>query len=230
MSNQWKDFLSDSKRAMLFVFLVMSGFVITSLFTRFMIWNEGRPGFTFDDPLIKCLHPVNLSRFTMSLTLIPIFIGMVLIFRKPAGAVYFFFGVIIICSLRTITLYLIPLEPPPGIIPLTDPVIEKLFYGNNVLLKDLFFSGHTANIVIIGLLSDSKLYRNFMFLCAGVVGLFLIWQHAHYSIDVIAAPFFALLAYKMCIFTGNKTLLKECTSFQCHGSISGRYQRLDKVT
>ena len=226
MNNQWKEFISDKKRAILFGFLLVTCLFFVSMFTRFMIWNEGRAGYILNDHILNIFQPINLSRLTMSLTLIPIFIGMLLIFRKPASTVYFFFLGIFICVLRALTLYLVPLDPPLGIIPLTDPIIEKLFYGGNVLKKDLFFSGHTANIIIIGLLADIKIYRNIMYACAAIVGFLLMWQHVHYSIDVFAAPFFAVLAYKMSVYAGNHTLLRQFKSIQCNGSIFGKYQGL----
>ena len=102
---------------------------------------------------------------------------------------------------------LVPLEPPIGIIPLTDPIIENLFYGGQVLQKDLFFSGHTANIVLIGLLTDDLRMRKLLFFIACIVGFLLMWQRVHYSFDVFAAPFFAYLTYKLSVFSANATLL-----------------------
>lgn len=73
--------------------------------------------------------------------------------------------------------------------------------------KDLFFSGHTANIVLVGLLVDNLWLKRIMMIIAGFVGTFLIIQHVHYSIDVLAAPFFAVLAYKTSVFIVNRYML-----------------------
>ncbi|MBL0026256.1 MAG: hypothetical protein IPO98_15275 [Saprospiraceae bacterium] len=229
MKNEWKDFLADRRRAMNFVLLVIIGTSFVSIFTRYMIWNESRDGMIFNDPILSLFTPVDLSRITMFMTLLPVTIGMLFIFRKPAGTVYFFFIAIFICTLRTFTLYCVPLEPPFGIIPLTDPVIEKLFYGNNVLLKDLFFSGHTANIIIIGLLIESRKYKCIIFTCAAMVGLMLMIQHVHFSIDVFAAPFFAVAAYKLSVYLAHKTLLKDYFSFQEKRSIFSWFWGLRKA-
>lgn len=208
MSDTWEDFLSVKKRLMLFSALVVTGTSFVAMFSKFMIWNEKRAGTVFDDPILQWMDPVNLSRITMPLTLIPIFAGLVFIFSKPKTTVYFFFAAVFICTLRALTMLLVPLEPPIGIIPLTDPIIENLFYGGQVLQKDLFFSGHTANIVLIGLLTDDLRLRKLLFFIACIVGFLLMWQRVHYSFDVFAAPFFAYLTYKLSVFSANATLLK----------------------
>jgi len=222
MANHWKDFLSDQKRIVLFVIIVVFAFILTSFFSQFMVWNENRPGAVIQDPILKVLRPINLSSITMSFTILPIFCGMILIFKKPVSTVYFFFTVIFICLMRTLTIFLVPLEPPLGIIPLSDPVIEKLFYNDQVILKDLFFSGHTANLVVIGLLSEWKSYKYFIFVCAFIVGCLLMKQHVHYTMDVIAAPFFAFLAYKWGVLSANKILLQDFKAVQCTGCIFKR--------
>ena len=206
LNDQWQRFLSNRKTALSFWLLVFSGFLSVALFSSFMCWNEGRLGYVFNDPILKLIPATDFSRVTMALTLIPIVFGIIVIFRHPKTTVYFFFTAIFICILRTITLYLTPLDPPNGIIPLTDPVIENLFYGGKVLLKDLFFSGHTANLVVIGLLLENKVYQRILFICATLVGILLMVQHVHYSIDVFAAPIFAIFAYKMAVLSGDKSI------------------------
>ncbi|MBC7884582.1 MAG: hypothetical protein H7X99_03860, partial [Saprospiraceae bacterium] len=93
-----------------------------------------------------------------------------------------------------------------------DPVVEILFYGGDVLLKDLFFSGHTANLILVGLVVDVPWLKRALFFFALVVGILVVLQHVHYSIDVVAAPFFAYAAYKICIFLGDKWLKSDIIS------------------
>lgn len=209
LNHQWRLFFTERKTVISFCLLVIAAFVSVTLFSNFMCWNETRPGFVFNDPILKMIPAKDFSLITMSLTNIPFVAGVFYILRRPKKAVYFFYATILICLLRTITLYLTPLDPPIGIIPLTDPVIEKLFYGGSVLLKDLFFSGHTANLVVIGLIVNHKIYSKIVFVCATIVGTLLMVQHVHYSIDVFAAPIFAIFAYKMSVKLGDNTLLKK---------------------
>ncbi|MCE2788360.1 MAG: sphingomyelin synthase family protein [Saprospiraceae bacterium] len=179
------------------------------LFSFFMIWNESRQGITWHDPVLASFRPINLSLPIGILTNGGILIALIRMFARPATAVYFFYAALCIIIFRTLTLYFVPLNPPITIIPLSDPLLETTFYGGNVLLKDLFFSGHTANLLLVGLLSNERILKISLHCIAALVGLFLIMQHVHYSADVVAAPFFAVLAYKCAVLLGNRTLLSH---------------------
>jgi hypothetical protein len=91
-------------------------------------------------------------------------------------------------------MYLLPLEPPVTMIPLSDPFAEYFTTGS-VMTKDLFFSGHTATLFFLYLMTEKKLLR-YVFLCATItVALLVMAQHVHYAIDVFAAPFFTYAVY-----------------------------------
>ena len=92
-------------------------------------------------------------------------------------------------------MYLLPLEPPIGIIPLRDFLLENTFYSNQVMVKDLFFSGHTANLFLMALLLEHKKLKVIVFVICSIVGMMILLQHVHYTLDVIVAPFAACLAY-----------------------------------
>ena len=126
---------------------------------------------------------------------------------------YVFMAAIIICILRIISIFVVPLDPPTDIIPLRDVVIEQFFYQGNVILKDLFFSGHTANLVIVALLVDVIWIKRALILVACIVGALLIVQHVHYSIDVFAAPFFAIMAYKLSVHIVNNYFLNDYETY-----------------
>lgn len=100
---------------------------------------------------------------------------------------------------RCMVMYLVPLDPPIGIIPLRDPFVEGAFYDNKVLVKDLFFSGHTSNMVLLTLFMDIKWLKIILAFASAAVGYLLMVQHVHYAIDILAAPFFAYMAYKIAI-------------------------------
>jgi hypothetical protein len=209
MNTDWKGFLSDKKKLVCFILLGIAGISFVMMFSKFMIWHETRPGMVINDPILELMKPVNLSRITMPITIIPIFFGMMLIFRKPKTTVYFLFSAILICIFRSLSMLIVPLEAPIGIIPLTDPIVERLFYGGHVLQKDLFFSGHTANLVLIGLLLEDRNLKKTLFFIACIVGFLLIWQRVHYSFDVFAAPFFSYLTFRISVYLGNKIFLEE---------------------
>lgn len=102
---------------------------------------------------------------------------------------------------------LVPLEPPVDIIPLQDDFLSGTFYDGRVLLKDLFFSGHTASIAVLAFLIQDKKWSRMILTMSIIVGSMLIMQHVHYTIDVVCAYMFAYLACTIGIYTGERTLL-----------------------
>jgi membrane-associated phospholipid phosphatase len=101
----------------------------------------------------------------------------------------------VLLGLRMLTMYLFTFEPPMGIIPLEDPVTAVFYPGGEPFLKDLFFSGHTATLVLFAFAMGPGRQRTALLLAALVVGGLVLVQHVHYTVDVLAAPFFAGLAW-----------------------------------
>ena len=209
LKQSWEILLSDKRKSLLLLLLIITGFFCTYTFSCFMVWNESRQGFALQDPVLEAIKPRNFSLITSLLTNIPIYAGLLWTMRSPQGMFYAFTAAIAICFLRMFTLFAVPLEPPAGIIPLRDVLIENLFYQGNVLLKDLFFSGHTANLLLVAMLLDTKWMKKALVICGGIVGTLLMFQHVHYTIDIIAAPFFAYLAFKISIYLVNRYFLNN---------------------
>ncbi|MBU3745657.1 MAG: hypothetical protein FGM61_14135, partial [Sediminibacterium sp.] len=65
------------------------------------------------------------------------------------------------------------------------------------ITRDLFFSGHTATMIMIGLLLPRKWEKILAFTAAVLVGFFVLMQHIHYSIDVLGAWLFTWFLYKL---------------------------------
>lgn len=93
-------------------------------------------------------------------------------------------------------MYLTPLEVPEGIINLRDPLVFTIGTGQ-IITKDLFFSGHIASLTILFLTAKNKFLKWMFLVFAIVVGGMIFMQKAHYTIDMIAAPVFAYVAYSI---------------------------------
>jgi hypothetical protein len=87
-----------------------------------------------------------------------------------------------------------PLNPPAGLLPITDP-LSNVLYGSKFITKDLFYSGHTGTLLLIYLNLKKKPERIYTLLCTIAVGILVLVQHVHYVIDVVSAPFFTYCCY-----------------------------------
>nr|WP_283769986.1 phosphatase PAP2-related protein [Mucilaginibacter sp. Bleaf8] len=103
---------------------------------------------------------------------------------------------IAICTARILTITLIPLAAPLGLVELVDP-LTGVFYGHATITKDLFFSGHTATLVAMYFCLPKKGERIAAIIASVAVGILLLVQHVHYTIDVLAAPFFVFALNKL---------------------------------
>ena len=99
---------------------------------------------------------------------------------------------------RCLTLLLVPLEPPTGLVVLHDPLVERFFYATpSPITKDLFFSGHTATLLLLTLAVPAGWRRWILGAATILIGSLVLVQHAHYTYDVLAAVPFTLLAYAL---------------------------------
>ena len=96
---------------------------------------------------------------------------------------------------RFLTIYFVALNPPSGIVDLHDPVAAMFIYGENMpITKYLFFSGHTATMLFACYFLTLKKEKIVAILLSIILALLLLIQHVHYTIDIVMAPFFTLLA------------------------------------
>jgi hypothetical protein len=163
---------------------------------KFLAYNELRPGFSFDDPLLRTFTPIDVTWLTFGLIYLGLVIALTTLCFYPERMLMALQSYTLVASLRLITIYFLPLNAPHEIIPLKDPFVE-FFGGGNTLLKDLFFSGHTSTMFLFFLTSPSKILKPIFLACTILVAYCVLVQHVHYTIDVITAPFFAYTSYRI---------------------------------
>ncbi|HEU4382968.1 MAG TPA: phosphatase PAP2-related protein [Anaeromyxobacteraceae bacterium] len=163
---------------------------------RFVRWVEGRPGATLPDPLLELLAPRDLTWLTFSLIYAGILAAVAMLLRRPRDLLTAVQAYALMVAFRIVVMWATPLDPPPGMLELRDPFVERLGTGQ-LLTRDLFFSGHTSTMFLLFLAAPGRLARGFFLACTILVGACVLWQHVHYAVDVLAAPFFAYAAWRV---------------------------------
>lgn len=169
-------------------------FSLTPVFPIFYQHIEAREGIAYTDSLLTLIPSVDVS--------IPIFMitwGMALftlirVVQNPNLLLTLLYGVIVVNVSRFITISLVPLNPPVGIIDIWDPITD-LFYGAKYVTKDLFYSGHTATQFLFFLVLQKKSDKALALLTSLLMGCLVLVQHVHYTIDVVFAFPFTYLCY-----------------------------------
>lgn len=155
-----------------------------------------KPGVVLNDFILAQLEPKDWSWIIFVFIYSSLLLVLLYNYSKPYVIILGIESYIAINLVRMITLYTFTLEPPIGIIPLTDPLITKIAYGNVVYLKDLFFSGHVATLFLLFLLEKNKIRKIILLVSACIVTFLVLWQHVHYSVDVFFAPIFVWIIYR----------------------------------
>jgi len=175
--------------------LLLLGIILISL-ARFLSVNEHLHGFVFNDPLLNLFPAVDVTWLIFVLIYLGLIIAVGILALHPRQLIIALQSYTLIAACRLITIYLLPLDAPPGIIPLNDPFVE-FFGGGNILLRDLFFSGHTATMFLFFLTSPSRKLKTIFLICTVLVAVCVLAQHVHYTIDVIIAPFISYTSYRI---------------------------------
>jgi hypothetical protein len=164
-------------------------------YARFLNWVELRPGVVLHDALLASFQARKVTWMVFGLVYGGLVLGVGTLSTRPAALLVALQSYAFIVAVRMAAMYFVPLDPPSGIIPLKDPFVG-LFDSGVVLTKDLFFSGHTATLFLLFLTAQHRVLRVVFLLATLMVGAGVIWQHVHYTVDVLAAPFITFGCYR----------------------------------
>jgi hypothetical protein len=162
---------------------------------RFFAWVQARSGSHLPDPLLALLPVHDVSWFMFIIIYLSVGATLAYVLPRPYILLRLLAAYWLMHVVRVILLTLLPLEPPIGLLPLRDPIIDTFIYvAAGPITKDLFFSGHTATVMLLAL-ANTGTRRWWLLAATAAVGLLVLVQHVHYTYDVLAAPFFALGCY-----------------------------------
>jgi hypothetical protein len=157
---------------------------------------QARPGHLLPDPLLALLPVRDVSAPTFALIYGAIAGTLAYLLPRPGLLLRALWAYYFLQVLRMATLWLVPLEPPTSLVVLHDPVMDHIFkVTTQPIVRDLFFSGHTATMALLVLAVRGRGWRGALLPMAVAVGLLVLVQRVHYTYDVLAAPLFAWLAY-----------------------------------
>lgn len=167
-------------------------------FPSYLNHIQKRPGAALEDLVLNALPSIDVS--------VPIFTVLysILIFSLiqslKKAEVFLLYAITYVCVtiFRMVTITLVPLDAPVGLINLADPFAEAAVYGTaSPVTKDLFFSGHTATMVLIWIIVEGRIAKILAGITCILIAFFLLLQHVHYTADVIAAFAFTVASYEL---------------------------------
>lgn len=168
---------------------------------------QERQGVELSDPVLTMIDAKDMSKYIFRILYTVLISTFVYLSAYPEELMVGFKMYLWISLLRICSVYLVPLEPPTGLIILEDPLLASLIYKGKIITKDLFFSGHTATIVSCGFTMHHKQLKKIIFAFALLLSYLLLVQHIHYTIDIVGAWIFCFLVYK--ILTADKKSMYE---------------------
>lgn len=189
-------------------------FVLTILiFIGVMLYNfyclriwQVRLGTQLNDRFLDMLPPHDFSAPIFIIQYSTLLLVFLFVLTRPLKLVLGFQMFAVVTLARTISIYFVPLEPPHGMVLLNDPVATFVFHeGTIYVTKDLFFSGHVSACVLLWLIVDRRFLKIYLGITTLLVSTFILWQHVHYTTDVLFAPLFAWLSYKVVLYFHTQT-------------------------
>lgn len=194
-TSKWKTaWASNSFRVQAtFTFIVMV--VIAAFIPQFFTYVQYTSGYRVNDLILNRLPVRNMSLYIFLLIYSVILLALINLSANPVLLLKCLQSYCLLLLIRVLCMYFVPLEPEQAIIPLEDPILNGLFYKGSVITKDLFFSGHVSTMALFCFVIPFRPLKYIFTIATFFVAIFILMQHVHYTMDVLAAPMFAWLCY-----------------------------------
>ncbi len=193
----WHRAFEQPRFRLLLAAVLVTGAAVAMKLPAFFHWIDAKPGDLPKDPLLGLLRPRDASVATFTVLYGALVLGVAAVVRQPLRMVQGLCAYVLILLLRMATMALFTFEPPPGIIPLIDPFTQVFYPGATPFLKDLFFSGHTATLMLATLMVGDRRIKWVLAICTIAIGTLVLVQHVHWTVDVLAAVPAAWLAWSV---------------------------------
>lgn len=197
--DEWQDIFSTNKtfRRKMISTLIILIVVIVSLPT-FFDHIEQRKGAYLHDLILQHIPAADVSLLTF--LIIWSMSGLVIVrgIQRPSFALLMLMSFTLLCLARMISITMVPLDPPDGLIRLNDPLTSLVYGGKDKFItKDLFFSGHTSNMFLMYLCLQKRSDKILGLIASLLVAVLVLIQHVHYTVDVLFAFLFTYLIFRI---------------------------------
>ena len=192
----WKEAWGSNAFKLKFTIGLVIVITILLLLPPFFQAIELRNGHEINDVILQHLKPYNVSTLIFISVWSMAALMAVRAIQQPYIFVLFLWSYIFLTLTRMIAISVHPLNPPQGLIPLVDP-LSNAFYKGTFITKDLFFSGHTSSQCLMFLCMRKVTDKIVVLSSVILLAVLLLVQHVHYTVDILAAPFFTYCCYTM---------------------------------
>lgn len=191
--SNWNATLTNNTFIIEFIFSLFILIATMMVFSRFTQFTEMRRGIQFTDPILANFQAIDLTKSIFLMIYGGIVVALISLLASPYRLMILFQAYAVMVLARMVTLFILPLAPPDGMIFLQDPFVE--FFGTSKTIdNNLFFSGHTATVFLLYLCVPKKL-KTFFFFITLFIAIGVLLQKAHYTVDVIIAPCISFISY-----------------------------------
>jgi membrane-associated phospholipid phosphatase len=197
-SNSW----SEAWQNRLFRQRVIAGTILAIALLLFLPFFfaliEKRNGVILNDWLLQYVPAMDFSVLIFIIIWSSFLLVIIRSIQQPVFFLALLASMVLLTIVRIATIYLVVLDPPEGLIKLQDPLTSLTYGGRGIFItKDLFFSGHTSNLFMFYLCLQKKRDKIFVLLGTITVGILVLVQHVHYSMDVIGAFIITFILVKV---------------------------------
>ena len=179
-------------------FAITIAFLLCMLFfiPYFFNYIQLRNGKQLNDPLLNLVGPVDVSWITFTFIYVSLLAALISLSYSPQRLLMMMQAYCIVTFLRLLSILVVSLNEPAGIIVLNDPLVAIIGYNGKVITKDLFFSGHVSTTFLLYLCVGNRQLKVMLLFATLIIACLILIQHVHYTIDVIVAPLFAFIAFR----------------------------------
>lgn len=192
----WSSALSRPLFRTKFILVWLLIFPLLAIFHVFFAHIEKRNGVVLNDWLLNQLPAHNVSVAVFIFIWGTFLLAILRSIKDPNALMLMLWTYLLVSISRILCIWMIPLNAPQHLIPLIDP-LTNFFYGKQYITKDLFYSGHTSSAFITFLGLRKKGDKIFTLVSVICIGILLLVQHVHYTIDILAAPIMTYLCFRL---------------------------------